>query len=187
MVVGGFGGLGRTITRWLVDSGARNIVLVSRGGTQSQMSKDLLTELKKRNVRVCSEACDIADSEKLENLLDRVRAMNMPQIRGVIQGAMVLRVSNLGYCFHLVSPTKLTIRIHHSKVCHSATGVKCFGQKCKVQSTCITCYRRLSLTSSSSCLLRLELSGTGDKPPMRQLPHSWTHSLSTEGKSTSAP
>jgi short-subunit dehydrogenase involved in D-alanine esterification of teichoic acids len=76
-----------------VDSGARNVVLVSRKGAHSHAAKDLLQELKKQTVRVYSEACDIADSDELKNLLDCLREMNMPQVRGVIQGAMVLRVS----------------------------------------------------------------------------------------------
>jgi hypothetical protein len=49
-------------------------------------------DLKKRAVRVYSEACDIADSDELKNLLNCLPEMNMPQVRGVIQGAMVLKV-----------------------------------------------------------------------------------------------
>ena len=76
-----------------MDSGARKIVLVSRKGADSHAAKDLLQELKKRNVRVFSEACDIADSDEVKDLLDCLRDMNMPQVRGVVQGAMVRKVS----------------------------------------------------------------------------------------------
>lgn len=50
-------------------------------------------ELQNRNVVVLSDACDVADNGQLTNLLDSLRKMRMPQIRGVIQGAMILRVS----------------------------------------------------------------------------------------------
>jgi NAD(P)-dependent dehydrogenase (short-subunit alcohol dehydrogenase family) len=92
-VVGGFCGIGRAIARWLANNGARYLILVSRNGSITDSSKKLLIDFERQNIDVLSDTCDIADVNQLKALLQTVKRKRMPPIRGVIQGAMVLRVS----------------------------------------------------------------------------------------------
>ena len=46
LIVGGFGGLGRSAARWMVRRGARHLILVSRSGPKTEAAKELLVELR---------------------------------------------------------------------------------------------------------------------------------------------
>ncbi|RHZ48345.1 hypothetical protein CDV55_100373 [Aspergillus turcosus] len=84
LIVGGLGGLGSSICEWMVEKGARNLIVMSRTPVQGPF----LLELQKScNVRAV--ACDVTDSEQLKTALQS--CADMPPIRGVIQGAMVLQ------------------------------------------------------------------------------------------------
>ncbi|KAL4934290.1 uncharacterized protein BDV17DRAFT_296996 [Aspergillus undulatus] len=91
VISGGLGGLGRNIALWLVDRGARNLLLLSRSGNQSPKAQELVAELEQRKVRVLTPSCDIADSESLKSALESSQVLGMPPVRGCIQAAMVLR------------------------------------------------------------------------------------------------
>lgn len=90
VLVGGFGGIGSSLAHLLVEHGARNIAFISRSGTSSEVAKNLLVELKKRDAVVKAYNCDISDEAALQRML-RQCASEMPPIKGVIQCAMVLR------------------------------------------------------------------------------------------------
>lgn len=72
--------------------GAKNLILLSRSGPKSQAAKDLLKELAARGARAAAPKCDISSSESLSRALRE--CSEMPQIRGCIQGTMVLQVSD---------------------------------------------------------------------------------------------
>ena len=91
LIAGGLGGLGRSAARWLVDRGARHLVLLSRSGAQSLPTVSLIEELQAKGVKVETPACDIAVEDSLYAVLTRC-AETMPPIRGCIQASMVLRV-----------------------------------------------------------------------------------------------
>lgn len=91
LIAGGFGGLGRAISRWLVNRGARNLILISRSGASKPEAKALITELESKGVNVKGLACDVADSDRLRRLLDEC-AQEMPPVAGCIQASMVLTV-----------------------------------------------------------------------------------------------
>ncbi|KAK4153322.1 hypothetical protein C8A00DRAFT_33947 [Chaetomidium leptoderma] len=91
LLAGGLGGLGRSISRWMVRHGARNLIYVSRSGTSSSPeAAKLIDELHAAGVRTEILACDITDEDHLSQLLAGA-LQTMPPIRGVIQGAMVLK------------------------------------------------------------------------------------------------
>ncbi|GAB1197710.1 hypothetical protein APSETT444_007013 [Aspergillus pseudonomiae] len=72
LIVGGLGGIGRRICEWMVDHGARHLLILSRSGR----TDPFLTSLQERGCVVLLQKCH-------EN--------GMPLIRGVIQAAMVLK------------------------------------------------------------------------------------------------
>ncbi|CAI6243331.1 unnamed protein product [Periconia digitata] len=90
VVVGGFGGLARTICEWMVNRGARNLLLLSRSGPTSSAAYDLLAKLATRGIRVECPPCDISDATQISNVFTAY-ASQMPPIRGCIQGALVLQ------------------------------------------------------------------------------------------------
>ncbi|KAF2116796.1 reducing type I polyketide synthase [Lophiotrema nucula] len=92
VIAGGLGGLGRSVSRWLVARGAKNLILLSRSGVREGPSQDLLDELGRQGVAVRAPACDITDRAILEDVL-RMCQDEMPPIKGCIQGSMVLRDS----------------------------------------------------------------------------------------------
>ena len=92
VVAGGFGGIGRSIARWLVRCGATHLVLLSRSGPAgSQKRQALLEELEGKGVHVRSPACDIARLSSLQKVIEECKE-TMPPIKGVFQASMVLRV-----------------------------------------------------------------------------------------------
>ena len=94
ILIGGTGGLGRSMARWMVSKGAKNIVLVSRSGSATGKVKDLIDELALGGANIVVRQCDVVNSNSVENLIANELA-GMPEIRGVVHGAMVLHVSFL--------------------------------------------------------------------------------------------
>lgn len=93
VVTGGTGGFGLATARWLVDAGARHIVLLSRRGPATpgiEAATAALTAAGAEAVRVF--ACDVANPPLLASVLDEVRA-TMPPIGGVVHAAMVVEDS----------------------------------------------------------------------------------------------
>lgn len=91
LISGGLGGLGRSIARWMVSRGAKNLLLLSRSGPVVDKSRILVEELRRSGARIDAPVCDIADATSLERVLQSYEK-TMPPIRGCIQSSMVLRV-----------------------------------------------------------------------------------------------
>jgi NADPH:quinone reductase-like Zn-dependent oxidoreductase len=93
ILIGGTGGLGRSMAKWMVDHGARNLVLVSRTGTVAGKVKKLIDELTVLGAMVIVKRCDVSDSASVNALIHKDMA-GMPKVKGVVHGAMVLNVSH---------------------------------------------------------------------------------------------
>ncbi|KAI0838660.1 ketoacyl-synt-domain-containing protein [Hypoxylon sp. FL0890] len=89
IIIGGTGGLGRSMGRWMVAHGARHIVLLSRSGGKSDELRELLDDTRdKANIIV--KACDIANEESACRFV-RECIDTLPPICGVIHAAMMLQ------------------------------------------------------------------------------------------------
>jgi NAD(P)-dependent dehydrogenase (short-subunit alcohol dehydrogenase family) len=94
ILVGGFGGLGIRMIRWLGMRGARTIVTLSRSGSKSAAAKTCIDEMRSQGVRVLAKACDISSKEAVEALVKDLRVTDgIGPVRGVINAAMALEVS----------------------------------------------------------------------------------------------
>lgn len=89
VLVGGLGGLGRSLSNLLVSQGARNLCFLSRSGAASSEAKSLVEGHQSSGVRTKVISCDVADETELDMALKQC-ARDMPPIKGVIQAAMVL-------------------------------------------------------------------------------------------------
>lgn len=97
ILIGGTGGLGRDIARWMVKNGAKHVVLVARTASISGVVKDLIDELAIHEAKVIVRQCDVANSVSVNRLIEEDLA-HMPPIKGIVHGAMVLKVSRgFGY------------------------------------------------------------------------------------------
>ncbi|WP_460071570.1 type I polyketide synthase [Streptomyces sp. YKOK-I1] len=101
LVTGGLGVLGGEIARWLVERGARRLVLAGRGGLPPRSRWDAVTDparargvgtvraLEALGVTVRVVALDLADPEAAAAALSP-DALGLPPIRGVVHAAGVL-------------------------------------------------------------------------------------------------
>ncbi|KAK8036282.1 Reducing polyketide synthase PKS1 [Apiospora rasikravindrae] len=90
ILIGGTGGLGRSMSRWMVSRGARHLVLLSRTGSATGKAKELIDEVARFGAEIVVQKCDVANPADVENLVT-FELEGMPPVRGVIHGAMVLR------------------------------------------------------------------------------------------------
>lgn len=88
LLVGGLGGLGRSLARQFVACGARNIAFVSRSGGETAEAKALFEELSVARVKAFKG--DITDAASFRAAMDQCER-ELPPVKGVVQMAMVLR------------------------------------------------------------------------------------------------
>jgi NAD(P)-dependent dehydrogenase (short-subunit alcohol dehydrogenase family) len=67
--------------------------MASRSAEQHGGAPELVQELEKIGCKAIVRNCDVADPSDLESLLSALRREKVAPIRGVIQAAMALRVS----------------------------------------------------------------------------------------------
>ncbi|KAL7935483.1 fatty acid synthase S-acetyltransferase [Trichoderma chlorosporum] len=91
VVSGGFGGIGKSICRWMASCGARFLIILSRSGPSNAESRDLVKELESSGVTIKCPKCDISNAGALQRALDECLAQGMPPVKGCIQASMVLR------------------------------------------------------------------------------------------------
>jgi acyl carrier protein/short-subunit dehydrogenase len=89
VISGAFGGFGLETAKWLIDNGARHLVMIGRSGPVSAEAQAALREFAGRGVKVLAASCDVADRAALEELFGSIRS-TMPPIAGVMHAAMVL-------------------------------------------------------------------------------------------------
>lgn len=86
LLVGGLGGLGRAISTWMVERGARNFVYLSRSVGSSKHTL-FIKELEYQGCSVHAIAGSVANMEDVQ----RAVSISPTQIGGVLQMSMVLR------------------------------------------------------------------------------------------------
>jgi acyl transferase domain-containing protein/acyl-CoA synthetase (AMP-forming)/AMP-acid ligase II/NADPH:quinone reductase-like Zn-dependent oxidoreductase/short-subunit dehydrogenase/acyl carrier protein len=88
LITGGHGGLGLAVARWLVEKGARHLVLLSRSGATPAGEK-VVAKLTVQGASVATIRADISNQSDLARALAEIPE-TMPPLRGVIHAAGVL-------------------------------------------------------------------------------------------------
>jgi myxalamid-type polyketide synthase MxaE and MxaD len=88
LVTGGLGGLGLAVARWMVEQGARHLVLVGRRGAVGD-ARDAVGGLEQAGAHVVVASADVSREADVARVLAAVKA-SMPPLRGVIHAAAVL-------------------------------------------------------------------------------------------------
>lgn len=93
MLVGGLGGIGRVTALWMIEHGAKHLIFANRSGMASEAAKETVKLLEQKGVNVIVQPCDISDAGQVQKMVENLQEV-APPIRGVIQAAMVLKVSS---------------------------------------------------------------------------------------------
>ncbi|KAI0967184.1 hypothetical protein F4678DRAFT_254795 [Xylaria arbuscula] len=91
VVAGGFGGIGRAIIKWMVDRGAKRLIILSRSGPVGKAAMELVSNLTVYGVNVFAPKCDASSSTSLAEVLRECEAQGIGPIKGCINAAMVLQ------------------------------------------------------------------------------------------------
>jgi acyl transferase domain-containing protein/thioesterase domain-containing protein/acyl carrier protein len=89
LITGGLGGFSLAVAQWLVERGAKHLVLVGRSGASSPSAQSAVNTLEEAGVRVVVAKADVTQEEQVAGVLALVR-QSMPPLRGIIHAAMIM-------------------------------------------------------------------------------------------------
>jgi phthiocerol/phenolphthiocerol synthesis type-I polyketide synthase C len=89
LVTGGLGGFGLRTAQWLVEKGARHLVLLGRRGPASEEAQPALAIWKEQGIDVRAVACDITDHAQLQKVFESIAGSPYP-LRGLVHAATVI-------------------------------------------------------------------------------------------------
>jgi amino acid adenylation domain-containing protein len=89
LVTGGTRGVGLAVAKWLVDRGARNLVLLSRSGAVSPEAVTAIEQMRSFGARVIPVAADVAVLEDVQAAWREIESLGAP-LRGVFHAAGVI-------------------------------------------------------------------------------------------------
>ncbi|KAI2826485.1 hypothetical protein CBS12448_363 [Aspergillus niger] len=122
VLVGGLGGIGQTLATWMVEKGARHLVLLSRSAGTSARDQSFVHELE---IQGCTVVLVKADVSVLEDVMSAIRSCPRP-IGGILQLSMVLRDQFVQNMTHknwqdvLACKVAGTWNLHHALQGHDA-------------------------------------------------------------------
>ena len=85
LVTGAFGGIGLRVLEWLIDKGARNLVLIGRR-EPSPDARELLRRAELEGVCIRTFAADVAREDEMQRVFGEMRR-SMPPLRGILHAA----------------------------------------------------------------------------------------------------
>ncbi|KAK7993868.1 NADPH:adrenodoxin oxidoreductase [Apiospora arundinis] len=88
LLVGCLGGLGRSLTKRMIELGARNFAFISRSGTDSPQAALVVEEILKAGASAQVFRADVSDEAAIKEVVAQVAATH--RIQGVVHAAMVL-------------------------------------------------------------------------------------------------
>lgn len=94
LVTGGTGGFGLCVAKWLVQQGARHLVLVSRSGLRTALDAEAVDALRAQGGHIVVQQLDVADKDAVLELLKAVQR-DGPPLAGIVHSAAVLADARL--------------------------------------------------------------------------------------------
>lgn len=88
LITGGTGGIGLLYAGYLVEKGAKNIVLLSRRTPEGKVAEQI-SEWKEMGVEIKNFALDISDTTAFEGMLKEI-SITMPPVKGIVHTAGVI-------------------------------------------------------------------------------------------------
>lgn len=93
LITGGLGGVGLRMARWMIEQGARHLVLLGRHAPSEEV-QTTLQAMRETGAEVCVMQVDVAQQAQLADALKHIRR-TMPPLRGIFHAAVVLEDSIL--------------------------------------------------------------------------------------------
>ncbi|KAI1126739.1 hypothetical protein F5Y10DRAFT_293418 [Nemania abortiva] len=125
IVVGGFGGLGRSIIRWMCQRGVRKLAVLSRRGIEESCSaaQNLLHTLTtERGINIHSFRCDVSDESQVAQI---IRDTSLVFVNASLKGIIHAAVSYLDLSFDKLSVSRwrdsLAAKVQGTKNLHKIT------------------------------------------------------------------
>jgi len=119
LITGGLGGLGLTLAQWLVEQGARHLVLVGRK-TPSAEAQSKLAALQATGAQVHVAQADVSEAQQIGRVLALIRE-SMPRLKGVFHAAGVLADSTLAQMTAARFEEALRPKVHGAWHLHQLT------------------------------------------------------------------
>lgn len=91
LLVGGLGGLGRAVSNWMAERGARNLIFLSRSAGKSDGDQKFIRELEAQGCSVQTFRGSVTCLEDVKKAVDNAAG----SLAGVMHMSMVLRVRSL--------------------------------------------------------------------------------------------
>jgi NADPH:quinone reductase-like Zn-dependent oxidoreductase/acyl carrier protein len=120
LITGAFGGFGKVLAQWLVESGARHLVLSSRSGAASPEAVAFVESLRLRSVEVRVVKADAGSARDVAAILQEIDASGQP-LRGLFHLAMVIDDAPLAALTRARMLSVLTPKAHGAWLLHEAT------------------------------------------------------------------
>ncbi|KAF5651820.1 polyketide synthase [Fusarium sp. NRRL 25303] len=119
LLVGCLGGLGRSLTTWMMKRGARNFAFLSRSGTDSEQAALCVRALEARGAQVQVFRGDAAFKEDVERAVTSIPS-DTP-LKGIVNAAMVLRDGLFQSMSYESWTTSIQPKVLGSRNLHEAT------------------------------------------------------------------
>ncbi len=88
LVTGGLNGFGLTTAKWLVEKGAKHLILLGRKGAVNETSISAVAEFESAGVTVSTPPCDVTNEAQLASVFNDISAKNI-KLGGIVHAATV--------------------------------------------------------------------------------------------------
>ncbi|MCW5313964.1 SDR family NAD(P)-dependent oxidoreductase [Nostoc sp. KVJ3] len=116
LISGGTGGLGLATARWMIERGARHLILCSRSGAKNLTPEILASLQSTNNADIQIKDVDVTDAEKLHTLLAECRSQypvrGIFHIAGTLDDTTLLRLTPERFNYVLAPKVKGTWLLH---------------------------------------------------------------------------
>lgn len=89
LITGGLGGFSLAVVRWLIQNGAKHLVLMGRSGASSPAAQAAVNSLKEEGANVVVVKADVTQEKQVAKVIADINEY-MPPLRGIMHAAMVL-------------------------------------------------------------------------------------------------
>ncbi len=89
LITGGLGGFSLAVAQWLVQNGAKHLVLMGRSGAASPAAQSAVKTLEAAGANVVVAKADVSQATQVADVLADIK-QSLPPLRGIIHAAMVL-------------------------------------------------------------------------------------------------
>ena len=116
LITGGLGGFGRVLAEWLVEAGARHLVLSSRSGASTPEAIEFVASLEARGIETKVIKADIGSPKDVKRLVSEI-----PNLKGIFHLAMVIDDAPLSALTAERLRTVMAPKAHGAWLLHEAT------------------------------------------------------------------